>query len=96
MKMKVVISLFGMMGFMATAHADVKEYKELTEASQINMKQAMDIATGRAKGAVVKAELDREDDKPVYEIEVLSGESLYEFKIDAATSNIIATKEDKD
>ena len=96
MKLKIVWPLLGVTGFLFPAQADVKEYKELTQAAQINIQQAMDVATKRAEGAVVKAELDNEDDKPIYEVEVLSGESLYEFKIDATNSEIIATKENKD
>lgn len=95
MKWLAVVALMLSFGWASPAIADAKEYKKLVDAADIDMKKAMDTATARVEGTVVKAELDDEKEKTVYDIEVLSEDKLFEVKVDAATAEVIAVKEDR-
>lgn len=100
MKMKTV-ALLGAAYMLSAAPfiyadaANVKEYKQLSQQAKINIKQAMDAAVKRVEGTVIKAELDKKDGAPIYEVEVLSGDSVFEVKVNASTSEIIEVNQDK-
>lgn len=60
--------------------------------AKITMDKAKEIALKAAKsGQITKVELDRDYGILVYEIEVLDGNTEYEYKIDAVTGKIVKT-----
>lgn len=62
---------------------------------RITINQAMAIALERVPGQVVKAELDYDDGRLVYEIDVRTAEGYkYEVKVDANTGTILRVKLD--
>ncbi len=66
-----------------------------SQNKDISLEQAKQIALKEVPGAVVyKAEYDIDDGAAVYEIELVSGNYEYEFKIDAGTGTIL--ERDKD
>ena len=73
----------------------VKTAGSNSQKKDISLEQAKQIALKEVPGAVVyKAEYDIDDGAAVYEIELVSGNYEYEFKIDAGTGTIL--ERDKD
>lgn len=57
---------------------------------QITIEDAISIARDQIPGEVVKAELDREHGRLVYEVEIISTQGpKYEVEVDASTGNIV-------
>ncbi len=68
--------------------------------SKISLTQAIDIAKQNAKGDLVSAEFDYDDDgkgaaTSEYEVEFISNGKSYEVKIDDNTGKVIETEEEK-
>ncbi|CAM3647753.1 hypothetical protein GCM10016272_26600 [Psychrobacter glaciei] len=70
--------------------------------SKISLTQAIDIAKQNAKGDLVSAEFDYDDEDDdnsattgEYEVEFISNGTAYEIKIDANTGKVIETDEEK-
>ena len=69
--------------------------------SKISLTQAIDIAKQNAKGDLVSAEFDYDDDDKKgaatskYEIKFISNGSAYEVKVNANTGKVIKTKQEK-
>ncbi len=69
--------------------------------SKISLSQAIDIAKQNAKGDLVSAKFDYDDDDDKgtatseYEVEFISNGSSYEVKIDANTGKVIGTDQEK-
>ena len=69
--------------------------------SKISLTQAIDIAKQNAKGDLISAEFDYDDDDGKgaaigeYEVEFVSNGTFYEVKIDANTGKVIETEEEK-
>lgn len=70
--------------------------------SKISLTQAIDIAKQNAKGDLVSAEFDYNDDDDnkgtatnEYEVEFISNGTSYEVKIDANTGKVIETEQEK-
>lgn len=72
-----------------------------TMQSKISLTQAIDIAKQNAKGDLVSAEFDYDDEDgngaatSEYEVEFISNGTAYEIKIDANTGKVIETDEEK-
>lgn len=64
--------------------------------SVITEEQAIEIAQAKAKGTVTDIELDEDDNRLIYEIEIRNGKMEYDFEIDAKTGDIIKYEEDLD
>lgn len=63
------------------------------EAGEIlSLGEILKTAEAARQGRVIEIELDREDGRWIYELEMVSPEGhLYEMEIDAATGNILKT-----
>lgn len=62
----------------------------------LTMDEAVAIAKKQAKGKVSKVELDDDDGKLYYEIEIKDGKYEYEFEIDAITGEVLEFEKDRD
>lgn len=63
---------------------------ELANQVTVNAEQAMTIALTDIPGKVIEAELEREDGKLIWEIELVNSENqVYEFEIDAMDGRIL-------
>ena len=58
--------------------------------------QAIAIAMKKAKGTVTKVELDSDDGRQHYDIEIKDGTFEYDFEIDAITGKILEFEKDRD
>lgn len=56
---------------------------------RINSEAAIQIALQRVPGRVVKVELDYEDGRLVYEVDIHNPSGLYEVHVDAVTGRIL-------
>lgn len=65
--------------------------------SKVSLTQAINIAKQNAKGDIVSAEFDYDDDDATgkYEIELVGNGTSYEVKIDANTGQVLKTKQEK-
>lgn len=60
---------------------------------KLSHEEVKSLVTAQYPGTIIELELDREDKKPVYEIEILNGETEYELEVDANTGEILKLKE---
>lgn len=68
-----------------------------TKQAMLTKEQAIAIAMKQAKGTVTDFELDDDDDRQVYEIEIEDGTYEYDFEIDAFTGEVLKfEKDDRD
>ena len=58
--------------------------------------QAIAVAMKKAKGTVTKVELDSDDGRKHYDIEIKDGTFEYDFEIDAITGKILEFEKDRD
>lgn len=71
----------------------VKETSKAVQA-QISKAEAINIAYTVAKGTVIKTELDTDDGRTTYEIELRDGNIEYDVEIDATTGKILTFEQD--
>lgn len=63
--------------------------------SRISIEDAMDIAMEQLPGEVIKVELDTENGRLVYEVDIITAQGIkYEIEIDAQTGRIVNIKRD--
>ncbi|WP_368668760.1 PepSY domain-containing protein [Sporosarcina sp. 6E9] len=63
--------------------------------SRISIEDAMSIAMSQIQGEIVKVELDTENGRLVYEVDVVTMQGIkYELEIDAQTGRITKIKRD--
>lgn len=67
---------------------------QATSTTLISQEQAVKIAKTKASGQVKKVDIDEDDNRLVYEIEIRNGKTEYEFEIDAVTGAILKYEED--
>lgn len=78
----------------AKTEETVKATDSTNNSSVITEKQAIEIAKAKASGKVTDLELDEDDNRLIYEIEIRNGKMEYDFEIDATTGDIIKYEED--
>lgn len=67
-----------------------------SERVMLTKEQAIEIAMKQAKGTVTDFDLDHDDGRKVYEIEIEDGTYEYEFEIDAYTGEVLDFEKDRD
>jgi len=104
MKRLHTVSLLGASALLLTSVGlamshDGKEKLELANLpTAVTMEEAIKTATAQFPGKVLEAELEREDGKAIYEVEIVnaSGE-VREFEIDAQSGKVLSSElEDQD
>lgn len=73
-----------------------QEKKPNNQATVIDINQAVAIAKSQFNGKVIEAELDKDDGRLIYEIEMENGQEEAEFEIDAYTGEILVIEIDRD
>ena len=68
----------------------------VTDGKFITEKAAVKIAMKQAKGTVTDIELDNEDGRVIYEIEINDGTYEYDFDIDAISGKVLKFEKDRD
>ncbi|AXI08021.1 hypothetical protein CV093_03155 [Oceanobacillus sp. 143] len=63
---------------------------------KINLQKAEEIALNEFPGTVNQLELDEDDDRLIYEVEISNGKEEAEIEIDAFTGNILELDTDRD
>lgn len=70
---------------------------ELIQKAKLSVDQAMAIALTDVPGKVIEAEIEREKNTVIWEIEVVDNQNqMYEFEIDANTGDILEKQLDND
>ena len=67
-----------------------------TKKAMLTKDQAIAIAMKQANGTVTDFELDEDDGRKVYEIEIENGTYEYEFEIDAFTGKVLKFEKDRE
>ena len=67
---------------------DVAEYNTMKQA-KISLSQAIKNANQKLNGTVLEAEFDMEADKPVYKVEIGSGNQVHEVIVDRMTGKVM-------
>lgn len=60
---------------------------------KLSHEEVKSLVSSQYPGTIMELELDREDKRPVYEIEILNDETEYELEVDANTGEILKLKE---
>ena len=76
---------------------DEKKNNQATNGTKLLTKdQVIAIAMKRAKGIVTDIELDTDDGRKIYEIEIEDGTYEYDFEIDAVSGEVLKFEKDRD
>lgn len=59
----------------------------------LNHKEVKELVSSQYPGEIIELELDRENNRLFYELEVVNNEYVYEIKVDAKTGEILRLKE---
>lgn len=81
-----------------TEKEDMDHDEHITSSSEnfITQEAAVEIAMKQAKGTVTEVELDDEDGRVIYEIEMKDGTYEYDFDIDATSGEVLKFKKERD
>ncbi|WP_172372576.1 PepSY domain-containing protein [Sporosarcina jiandibaonis] len=83
---------------LSVVKSDAKATAKTTSKNMnyITAKEAMAIALKHSPGTVTDVELDDDDNRAYFEIEIKDGKYEYEFEIDAITGKILDFEKDRD
>jgi len=88
------IALLGAICVPVLAMADSEDFAHDNQVA-ISIDQAMSIALKEVPGSVLGTELEKEDKKLVWEIEILTDEKkTFEVEVDAETGDVLEVEED--
>ena len=68
----------------------------VSDGNLITEKAAIEIAMKQAKGTATEVELDEDDGRVIYEIEIKDGKYDYDFDIDAISGEVLKFEKDRD
>lgn len=99
----VVIAVVGVVGGMVWSaekekHKGVEANQDIAMATsaKITIEEAMKTALGNFPGKVIEAELEKKQDKTVWEVEILTAEQgIVAVYIDADTGSVVTTEQKK-
>lgn len=82
----------------AAADSDHDRARRALERGEVlSLAQILDMATARTPGRVIEVELDRDDGRWIYEVELVTRAGrLIEMEIDGATGRILEIEEEDD
>jgi uncharacterized membrane protein YkoI len=91
MRYLLLMLMLGLLPLSGLAGDDHEKARRLKEAGRIlPLQEVVKKAQAEHPGRVIEVELDDDDDRPVYEIELLDEQGeVWEFKFDAATGELI-------
>ena len=69
---------------------------QATTGKLLTQDEAIAVAMKSAKGKVTEIELDEDDDRFVYEIEIHDGQIEYDFEIDAVTGTVLEFDQERE
>src|SRR5258705_5310976 len=92
-----VLAATGAIAYAATAtENDAQAAVRASANAKTTLTQAISIAEQHSQGKAVKAEYERQKGGQwVYEVEVVSGQKVFDVKVDADKGTVIAANEDK-
>lgn len=72
----------------------MKKKVEMARGAKVSIDQAIKAASDKVQGTVIEAELEMKHDKPMWEIEIVTGDNkVVEVHVDSVTAAIEETKE---
>lgn len=83
--------MFASSAYAAATGNDALEYRK----PAISLSQAVATAETYAAGRAVRAELERHDGRPSYEVEVVSGRKVLDVRVDQRNGRVLAATMDK-
>jgi uncharacterized membrane protein YkoI len=78
-----------------THEAVSRDYEQLVHQPKISMGHAVSVAERHAEGKAVKAELEREQGKSVFEVQVLKGDKLSTVFVDPHSGKVLTAMVDQ-
>lgn len=75
--------------------ADPEDVRALGEA-KVSLVEAIQAAEAAQGGRAYEAGIDDDSFKPEYEISVVSGDRVYDVRVDALTGSVLGAREDRD
>lgn len=77
-----------------TLHDELSAIKTAVETSRISLSRATLLAEAAGSGKAVHAKLSTDPARAAYDVEILTGESLLDIKIDSRTGALISSARD--
>ena len=95
MKKKLIASGVVASMVMATGASGIAAAQSATGAASLSMQNAIGIALDQVPGKVKEAELDRENGRQIYEIDIVTDDGRkMEVEVDANTGEVLKVEED--
>ncbi len=99
-RVSLLISLGLLMVTVGCAHhsqqCEIQQKVHAAGEAKISADQAIQTALGKVDGTVVEAELEEEDDKAIWEVEIVTADGkLMEVEIDATSGTVLDVEEEK-
>jgi len=83
-----------LLGFAPLTHASVLNHYDDALKAQVSLVQAVASGEHAGQGKTTGAEFDVENDRPIWEVQVLSPSGLNEYKVDAATGQVLKVEQE--
>ena len=83
--------LFAQSAYAAEAGNDALEFQK----PKVSLTQAVNAAEKFTRGRAVRAELERHDGQPVYDVEVVDGRKVLDVRVDKESGKVLAVTPDK-
>ena len=77
-------------------HSEKTNVSGVSKENVLTVEEAVAIAMKQAKGTVTEVELDEDDGRLHYDIEIEDGTYEYDFEIDAITGEVLDFEKDRD
>jgi uncharacterized membrane protein YkoI len=77
------------------ALADVEDVRALSEA-KISLIDAIQAAEAHTNGIAFEAQIEDDSFSPEFEVGIVTGNTVYEVRIDGETGDVISAREDRD
>lgn len=93
-KTSAALAAAALLGFAPLTHAAVRNHYDEAVQAKVSLVQAVQTAERAGLGKTTGAEFDVENDRPLWEVQVLSPTGMNEYKVDATTGQVLKVEQE--
>ena len=83
-----------LLGFAPLTHASVRNHYDEALRANVSLVQAVQSGERAGQGKTTGAEFDVENNRPIWEVQVLSPSGMNEYKIDASSGQVLKVEQE--
>ena len=83
-----------LLGFAPLTHAAVRHHYDEAVKANVSLVQAVESGERAGQGKATSAEFDVENNRPIWEVQVLSPTGMNEYKVDASTGQVLKVEQE--